>query len=248
MPHGRVRDRQQHHVQGRHGPPRTRLQSRGALSRAVMVLRPFAAGRLSLTGYTSSPAREKMSRLAASIARSVASTVRGSWPSTRRMVGSTCGARAALGAAPGVAPVPGPAACDAAAAAVAPPDDPVPAVPGVPPAAAAGASALTGALPPTALPYERVTSLRRRFLAYLAPMPFGYFSNRATMSSIVQCRRLSWSTTDWNSAERLLSLVLPTPPSRMLLASSSGSVASASTGAMVVLAAGAPLAGAAMVV
>src|SRR6516225_12010967 len=168
---------------------------------------------------------------AETIACSVASTVRGSWPSTKRMVGSTCCARAALGAAPGAVPGPGPAACDAAAAAVAPPDDPVPAVPGVPPAAAAGASALTGALPPTALPYERITSLRRRFLAYLAPMPFGYFSNRATMSSIVQCRRLSWSTTDWNSAERLLSLVVPTPPSRMLLASSSGSVASASTGA-----------------
>src|SRR6516164_4302019 len=127
-----------------------------ALNRAVSVLRPFAAGRLSETGYTSSPAREKMSMLAASMACSVASTVRGSWPSTRRMVGSTCGARAPLGAAPGVAlgealgPAPGPGAACAlwgaadADAGAAPPDNPVLAVPSVPPGAVVA--------PPTALP------------------------------------------------------------------------------------------------
>src|SRR6516162_10098214 len=38
MPHGRIRDRQQHHVQGRHDPPRARVQSRGAYVAAALTI------------------------------------------------------------------------------------------------------------------------------------------------------------------------------------------------------------------
>src|SRR5262249_26974701 len=102
------------------------------LSRAVMVLRPFAAGLASLAGYTSAPAREKISMSAEIMARSVASTVRGSWPSTRRIVGSTRGARGAVGAA---------VTCGAADADAVPGDGP----------AEVGALG-PGSAPPTALP------------------------------------------------------------------------------------------------
>lgn len=49
-----------------------------ARSRAIMVLRPLAATIVSETGSTRVPAREKIGELAASRARSVSSTARGS--------------------------------------------------------------------------------------------------------------------------------------------------------------------------